>query len=205
MNQPLSNETRDVKVGRLKLLAVFAVAILPLLLAVGMYFGGWALPTSKTNKGNLVWPPVMLPEVQPSLEHAQDHLETKWLLLLSGHDSCEQSCQQLLHTMRQVNVAMGRELDRVERVILSDLSARELGDIQSSYPKLKSHSFNLQQLKTLQQDAAQNGAQFESEAVVWTIWLVDPIGNVVVQYTQSHDGYDMIDDLKKLLKLSNIG
>ena len=199
-------DERTVKVNRIKLLAVFAVALVPLFVAVLMYFAGWAVPTGKTNKGNLIWPPVPLTEVQPNLEADDKPNETKWLLMLSGGTHCDQVCTDLLHTMRQVNVAMGRELDRVDRLIISAVDQESLAEIQKEYPKLSAMHFSKERVRALQKEAQKNGAKLSSDSsVVWTVWLVDPIGNVILQYTQDHDGYDMIHDLKKLLKLSNIG
>jgi len=201
-----SMDERTVKVNRIKLVAVFAVALVPLFMAVLMYFAGWAVPTGKTNKGNLIWPPVPFTEVQPELKADDKPIETKWLLMLSGGTYCDKVCSNLLHTMRQVNVAMGRELDRVDRLIISAIDQESLTEIQKEYPKLVAMRFSEERIRALQSEAKKNGANITSDsAVLWTVWLVDPIGNVIIQYTQEHDGYDMIDDLKKLLKLSNIG
>ncbi len=196
-----------VNKNRLKLLAIFGVALLPVLLAFAMYFGGWAIPQDKTNKGNLLWPPVELNLLDRSSLSAQVALqegEAKWSLMLTGAGVCNALCRERLHELRQVNIAMGREHERVGRVLAADLSATQWQELEQEYPALLGLRVDQQTLTQFTSEATSVGAQpVAGEA--WQVWLVDPLGNVILQYTSAHDGYDMMDDLKRLLKLSKIG
>jgi hypothetical protein len=201
-------DPKQVNRNRMKLLGVFGVALIPVIAAAVMYFGGIALPTGKTNKGNLLWPPIVLSEqnaISPAVNDVivQDGL---WVLMLTGKGDCTDTCLERLHTLRQVNVAMGKELDRVGRVYVGEMSAETKMNLASTYPKLKIFESSASNLITFKNQAINSsGVAPQSIESSWNIWLVDPLGNVILQYGLDNDGYDMKGDLKKLLKLSNIG
>jgi len=216
------NETQDnitpmdpklVKQNRIKLIAIFGVALLPLILAVSMYFGNWAIPQGKTNKGTLIWPPVTLNSIDSKQVDDQDNdlmkkvLEAKtWTIMMTGGSTCEKSCADTLHTIRQVNVALGKENDRVGRILVSSLPNETIEKWVKEYPRLVTHFATRAEIEHFQREAINNGAKFDStQDKEWNVWVVDPLGNVILQYSDNNDGYDMIDDLKRLLKLSNIG
>ncbi len=202
-------DTRQVKINRIKLLAIFAVALIPLLLAVVMYFAGWAVPDGKTNKGDLIWPPVAI----QSLPYQQDkealavwiEEQGNWQLMLTGTGPCENACEEALHLIRQVNVAQGREADRVGRILLLQDGTEISEALAEQYPQLEMRTLNSEQWSSFY---GQLRAQLPSTSLhqdSWNIWLVDPLGNVILHYGNEHNGYDIKDDLKRLLKLSKIG
>ncbi len=209
----LKMDARTVKLNRLKLIAIFAVAVIPVILAMVMYFGGVAIPSAKTNKGNLIWPPVPIDALGASSTLSQQNSvkETilnskKWTLMVTGGSVCDEQCMALIHTVRQVNVSMAKNMDRVSRVLVSGLAGEAIVAIEQSYPQMVTHQIISEQIKAFQAQAQAKGAVFQgADNTPWTVWIVDPLGNVIVQFTDAHDGYDMIHDLKKLLKLSNIG
>ena len=207
IEQP-SMDPKQVNRNRLKLLGVFGIALVPVIAAAVMYFGGVALPTGKTNKGNLLLPPMVLSEQSAISSLLSDDIKKEglWVLMLTGTGECIDVCLERLHTLRQVNVAMGRELSRVGRFYVGDMTDNDQQVVLSDYPKLKFYNASVSALEILEQQAVEkSGLKPESIESNWNVWLIDPLGNVVLQYGLENDGYDMIGDLKKLLKLSNIG
>ena len=207
IEQP-SMDPKQVNRNRLKLLGVFGIALVPVIAAAVMYFGGVALPTGKTNKGNLLLPPMVLSEQSAISSLLSDDIKKEglWVLMLAGTGECIDVCLERLHTLRQVNVAMGRELSRVGRFYVGDMTDNDQQVVLSDYPKLKFYNASASALEILEQQAVEkSGLKPESIESNWNVWLIDPLGNVVLQYGLENDGYDMIGDLKKLLKLSNIG
>jgi hypothetical protein len=207
IEQP-SMDPKQVNRNRLKLLGVFGIALVPVIAAAVMYFGGVALPTGKTNKGNLLLPPMVLSEQSAISSLLSDDIKKEglWVLMLTGTGECIDVCLERLHTLRQVNVAMGRELSRVGRFYVGDMTDNDQQVVLSDYPKLKFYNASASALEILEQQAVEkSGLKPESIESNWNVWLIDPLGNVVLQYGLENDGYDMIGDLKKLLKLSNIG
>ncbi len=208
--QPDRNDPNVIRKNQFKLLGIFAIAVVPVIFAFTMYFGGMAIPSSKTNKGNLVLPPIPLSVLGYAADGDGVYVQTdnKWVLLLLGNGSCELACKDLLHTVRQVNISMGREMERVARAITLSASDAQQAEVLETYPNIQLWSSVIDQ-ESFSQQAAERGAVVVNAEVdateSWQLWLVDPLGNMVLQYDASHTGYDMIADLKRLLKLSNIG
>jgi len=210
---PLGEDELLAKRSRYKLLAIISVALIPLLLATAMYYGQFALPKGKSNKGTLIWPPITLNSfAEVDAQHPENDLmklvqmNKKWTLLVTGNSMCNDFCKESLHTVRQVNIALGKEADRVSRLLISSIEVEELKAIQQDYPNLIIETAKATEIANFEHAAQNNGAKIETkESNQWMVWVVDPLGNVILQYTHRHDGYDMIDDLKRVLKLSNIG
>ena len=94
--------------------------------------------------------------------------------------------------MRQVRRALGREMQRVERLwILTDGAAPRaelLAAIEGTH---------------LAPGGAALAAQFPAErSAADHIFLVDPLGNLMMRFPREPDPSRMIQDLKRLLKYS---
>jgi cytochrome oxidase Cu insertion factor (SCO1/SenC/PrrC family) len=125
--------------------ALIALALLffaPLALAFILYYGiGWR-PGGRVNHGDLVEPPVPLPDLalprvdEPRFEvagtavpgtadgaatvTAPTFLKGKWTLLYLGPGSCSAGCRTDLYNTRQVRAALGADRERVQRVFLAE-------------------------------------------------------------------------------------
>jgi len=182
--------------NQFKLLGIFAVAGVPVMAAMLMYFGGFAIPSGKTNKGELLLPSLPLSEFgyTQSAEGLYPETNGKWLILQTGGGACNEECQNLAYIARQVNILMAREQERVDRILLNatqqPIDSEDLERLKQSFPELDVRSVEVQN------SVASDG---------WSLWVSDPLGNVILKYDASNTGYDLRDDLKKLLKLSNIG
>jgi len=186
-----SMDPKQVNRNRLKLLGVFGVALVPVITAAVMYFGGIALPTGKTNKGNLLWPPIVLSEQSAISPLVGEDIKKEglWVLMLTGTGECVDVCLERLHTLRQVNVAMGKELSRVGRLYVGDMTDEDQQSVLSDYPKLKLYNASVSALAILEQQAVEkSGLKPESIESNWNVWLVDPLGNIVLQYGLENDG-----------------
>jgi len=105
-----------------------------------------------------------------------------------------------------VNIALGKEAKRVSRLMVSVLDEADLEAIITEYPELQLHKVEAVALQNFHAAVVANGLELSSlDVQPWLVWVVDPLGNIILQYTKNNDGYDMIDDLKRVLKLSNIG
>jgi hypothetical protein len=209
MVQPVKPaDAHAIRRNQLKLLGIFAVALVPVALAFVMYFGGWAVPSDKTNKGNLIWPPADIAtlstlQAEGSVALTQQIQESgKWMILITGIGPCDTQCEELVHLTRQVNIAMGKEAHRVGRLLVSTNAVADLTRLDDTAAPVRLHHASESAIQSFQQRTAELGAKPDAN---WQIWLVDPLGNVPIQYGTTHTGYDMIDDLKRLLKLSQIG
>jgi len=179
----------------LMLLGVFAVPVIAAYLA---YFG-WR-PAGHTNYGDLL-------KVVP-LQHTAgrmldgtpfnlDALQGKWLMVhVGGAAACDADCAQQLYLTRQVRIAQGKEQSRIERLWV-------LTDPTSPDPVLlREHPG----LFVWRPDDAVFADQFPADQDRSAhIYLVDPLGNLMMRFPAAVDPKRMMKDLKLLLKASQIG
>lgn len=182
---------------RIKLLAIIALVVFPILLAWLMYlYGGNLVTVNRTNNGELILPPKDFARLSVD---SVAILDGKWALLIPGSIDCDRTCQQLLYYTRQVHIALGKDADRLQRIYIS-----AAGDLNQEFEALLADEYPL--LKVLYRDgniiAEIFGADWKK---IPKVYVVDPLGNIMMVYTADLLGKPMLKDLKHLLKVSNIG
>ena len=182
--------------GRLQLVLIAGVFLGPLALATWMYYAGQLQPEGRTNHGALLEPIVNLPDVvadSPLHAHNDDH----WVLLYANDTACGEDCSYSLYTLRQSRLMLGAEMDRVVRVFLH-------GDTLPDTVFLAEEHEGLVALQdSALQEVLNNKKPADLEAGGY--YLIDPLGNLVLYFRPDIDPRDMVDDIKRLLKLSRIG
>ena len=186
---------------------VVGLAILfmgPLAAAWIMYFSGDWTPTGTSNKGELISPPRPLPEAALVLaaggSTADNFPHGAWTLYLRNDDGCGEACRERLYLMRQSHIALGKEAERVRRVLLVEGAAPDAAWLAAEHPEL---------LVVLAEGAAADAMLGAFPPVgpdtADVIYLSDPLGNLMMRYPVEGGDRRILDDLKKLLKLSRIG
>ena len=181
--------------GRLQFLLVAALFFGPLLFAAWMYYSGDALqPESGANHGTLLEPIVSLIDAVPG---SQIHDSRSWRLLYTNEGECGEGCRKALYTLRQSRLMLGKEMDRVERVFLHGDQAPDNLLVAEEHQGLVSL-----------RDAALKAALDDKKPASLPeggFYLIDPHGNLVLYFSPDIKPRDMVDDIKRLLKLSRIG
>ena len=187
--------------GRLTLVALFAIFFLPILLAwvLNIRLPGW-LPSGQSNHGNLIEPAMRFETSQligaDGRSLGEDALNGKWTLLYIEPTECLDACQRAVYRMRQSRYAMGKDMERVQRLVVSPLSR-----VDDTEKKLRGDDPSLAVAAAAQQwiDRPWPGGNAAE------IYLVDPQGYLVLWYRPDADPGGLIKDLKRLLKISKIG
>lgn len=207
MNLIPTSENKKKK-GQLTLIGIFAIALVPMLLASYMYFNNVLVPSGRTNHGTLILPPLSLEEIgfydaSGKAISTQD-LEEKWALFIVTEGDCAKPCQQAIYEARQVNVALHKDSDRVRRYFIAPDQEREQLtslELAQRYP----------QMQTLTADSARISQMIEKTWAeqretehAYTL-VVDPMGNIMMYYDRQNTGKQLLEDLKRLLKVSRIG
>ena len=191
--------------GRRTMLLVTALLALPFAVAFALYWFEWR-PSKLANHGELIQPPRPLPEKGllrlDGRPLPTEELRRKWTLVMVGDGACLATCQQDLHQIRQVQVALNKEMLRLRRLLLGSsvavLSADPaLPDVQRSYPDLLFAA----------PDSAPAGDPWRQllDGRTHRFYLVDPLGNVMMRYPDRPDMQGMLRDLERLLKYSWVG
>jgi len=182
--------------GRLQLLLIAIVFLGPLLVAAWMYFGGSFAPQGRSNHGELLEPIVNVGERLPGSAVIPLY-EDAWLLVYAHAGICDDSCREMLHTQRQTRLMLGREMDRVTRVFLHADTPPDTVFLAAEHAGLITiEDAGVRDLLNKKKPAALPAGGF---------YLIDPLGNLVMYFEPGIDPYDMVDDIKHLLKLSRIG
>jgi hypothetical protein len=193
----------ELRSRNLRMLAALAgLFLLPLAVAFWMYYGTDWRPARTVNHGELITPvrslpAASLPAVIPDAAPAQ-LFHRKWSLVYVGDGRCEEACRQALYIMRQTRLSLNSEMDRVERVFLvtSQCCAREF--LAHEHPGL------------LVLDATGTSANslvgvFPVNEREQSLFVIDPLGNLMMRYDVRQNPKGLLQDLKKLLSLSHIG
>lgn len=180
-----------------KFLLLVGVFALPMVAAWLAYFG-WR-PAAHGNYGDLL--PASHLEQTAGLDidgRALDlaSLRGKWVMVHLGDSACEAPCPQLLYLMRQTRIAQGKDQSRIERLwVLTDPGVPAPALLQA-HPGLR----------VWRPGAAAFVSQFPArDAAAAHIYLVDPLGNLMLRFPVEPDARRMMKDLKFLLKASQIG
>jgi hypothetical protein len=211
MNPPASHlRARNLRT----LAALAALFLLPLMIAFLTYYGSGWRPAGRVNHGVLITParplpPLTLPRVSrarvtgsPQSSGAAAAYGTpfraKWSLVYVGNGTCDSACRQALYVMRQTRLALNNDMTRLERVFLAsgDCCAREL---------LAREQAGLEVLDAAGPAGTALLREFPSPGREHSLFVVDPLGNLMMSYDVRGDPHGLLEDLKKLLKLSHIG
>lgn len=197
-------QPRRRRLSRAALLGLIAVFVGPLLFAVVMYSQdqSWR-PSGQVNHGTLISPARPLePIVFEAADGARLNRELfrgKWTLVYLGTRACGLQCETALFKTRQARAALGRDSDRVQRLYLVRQGpvARWPENLSTDHPELV-----LAVVDPGSRAAANAGF---GEHVEGQVFVVDPLGNVMMRYGADATTKGILKDLKRLLKVSQIG
>lgn len=183
--------------SRSKFLFLIGVFMLPVVAAYLAYFG-WR-PAAHANYGELMKVAPLQQTAGKLLDGTSfdlDALQGKWLMVHVGSASCDAACARELYLMRQVRITQGKEQSRLERVwVVTDSGTPDAALLQA-------HSGLLVWRPTNDAFVAQFPAVLSRGD---HIYLVDPLGNLMLRFPAQPDAKRMMKDLKLLLKASQIG
>lgn len=189
MNNP---QTR----GRLTLVSIALIFALPI--AVSMYFyfsdGGWR-PGDNTQKGMLINPPRSFAATPLTRDEASATFREVWTLLVPAGERCDAACQDALTKIRQLRLWLGPKIDRVQTVLLAKTANALDPKSLAEHPQLIIAAPELSESFRSTLGDYNNGQ----------IFLIDPLGNLMMSYKSGVDMGDIRKDLGHLLRISNIG
>jgi cytochrome oxidase Cu insertion factor (SCO1/SenC/PrrC family) len=196
--------------SRNTILLIAALFLTPMIIAWVVYSSvdDWGSRATR-NHGDLVRPAKPLNafdlQRQDGSPFTLEDMKHKWTIVYIGNDSCDQTCADLLYKTRQSRLAQGKEMSRVQRLFVLNqvqLSPAERSTIQTSHPELIVANGNENQLAGFIRQFAIDG---KDVAAARRIYLVDPLGNLMMSYESDFKGEDLIKDLERLLRVSQIG
>ena len=166
------------------------------------------------NHGELVDPPRSLSDVVFQHEGVAETLwadmPTKWrLVVVQRGDLCDETCQQQLYQTRQIHLALGKDFNRVGRVLLGDLAAASVlispvtadnDEPQRLLPWLEREHLGLTPLTLASSRLDTLVPETIDQPGQW--YVVDPAGWIMMRVANDLHYKDVISDLRFLLKHS---
>ena len=126
--------------------------------------------------------------------------ESKWtFMVLNNGDACDETCSELLYLTRQIRIAIGRDFQRIQRLIVVDQPAATVA-MQSGSLLLDAVAEEHPDLRVWQRGIEPVVPARHVSDNAW--YLVDPSGWVMMRYSADVNYRDVIGDLKFLLKNS---
>ena len=196
--------------GRLKLFIIFGVFVGPLLAAFVWYYGfdGALGLRGGKNFAPLVSPPLALQpfanlrvddDINDEKNFTLDSLKSRWHIVHSLPSVCDAVCDKVLYNTRQTRLALGRDANRLRRILLAD-DATLLMQLADEHPD------TVRILKI----AGGLGAQLATIRERYNLTaddalLIDPLGNVMMIIPADLSPRLLLKDLKHLLRVSRIG
>ena len=166
------------------------------------------------NHGELINPPRSVTDVVFQHEGVADtlweDLPAKWrLLVVQRGDVCGATCQQQLYQTRQIHLALGKDFNRVGRVVLghvataSVMAPADLEDGEASLALLDWLGKEHVGVTPLTLPASQLNALVPESVDQPEHWyVVDPAGWIMMRISDDLYYKDVISDLRFLLKHS---
>jgi hypothetical protein len=206
--QPASPEQpkRSIK----PLIWVLLVSIAPVIGAFVLYYNPQWHPQEQTNYGQLVEPQRPMPAVSELTLTTLDgqpydlnQLKGQWLLIAADQAACPEECAKKLFVTRNTHAMTGKNVKRLNRVwfITDDGEVPQaVLDAYQGTIMLRANPVELARFLT-----TPAGMTSAKDALAEPIWIIDPLGNLMMQYGRDPDPLKVRKDIGRLLHNSRIG
>lgn len=187
------------------ILVIFGMSIIPFLIAWGLKENP-QLVNGRTNNGQLITPPLTTERKDLS---GFDQFSTDNMSELPGHwllvniiptGECNETCLEAMHKTKQLRLMLNKELTRTRRIVLllKDVAPETAGKWwagDDTLLRVKANDAVIKKISEIRQGDIPDGM----------LLLMDPLGNLMMQYEPGFDPYSVKSDLMHLLRISQIG
>lgn len=209
MARDISSHPPARKRSLVPMVLVFLCSLAPIVAAFVVYMNPQWWPADSSNYGTLVTPQRPMPVAGDLTLTTLDgkpfdlqSLKGKWLLVTADGADCPESCARKLYITRNTHASQGKNVDRLARVWFITDDAPVPDKVLEAYKGTVMLRVNPDQLARylLARDAAAGQPGLQDP-----IWVIDPLGNLMMQYPAEADGVKVRKDISKLVYTSRIG
>jgi len=204
-DKPVNKQTRS----RWTLVILVALFSSPIVFAFIVYKNRSLIPTSTKNKGELVQPARPLPDLKLKTLNEKifvtEDFRRKWSMVYFANQTCDVQCMESIANMRNIRLAQAGESKRVQYfLIFKQMPAKsDLADVIKYHPRMIVLSGAESELDKLMTTFSILPGQ--SVFDVQQMYLLDPIGNLMMYYKKGEPGTKLLKDLKYLMHWSQVG
>jgi len=196
------------------LVIIILMSFAPLIAALLVYFNPEWRPEGSAAYGELVEPQRPIPTAQNLPLTTLDgkpfdlsSLKGKWIMLTADGAACPDSCARKLYIVRNTHASQGKHVERLSRVWLITDDAPVPEKVLEAYKgtvMVRVDPVVLQQF-LLGGAAGSMTPEQARQALAPLIWVIDPLGNLMLQYPYIEDPEMFRKDIRKLIQNSRIG
>ena len=201
VNNPIANSKRNPYTVWFVVIAFIA----PVVLAYIMFF--FVDVKSFVNHGEILNPIVHIASFKLKDENndlvPEGDLTYKWRLISFLGKDCDEQCETRLYDTRQIHTLLAKDQHRLMRMFVH---LEPAGDpliklIEQTHPNVIHVNGDADTIIDALGANVREGAGIMNNET----YIMDPMGNVMMRFTQDQPSKDFLYDLKKLLKASQIG
>ncbi len=195
--------------SRVKLVILFSIFLLPIIFAYVIYKNPQWQPGSTKNNGILVNPVVTFSrfdlQTMDGKKFSAEQLRGKWSLIYIGKQTCDEICKETLLKAMNGLIAQGREASRINYyyIVNANKFNADHSAMAESYPRLvflkgdkKQRTMLLPKFSVSKEHKVGDDDR---------LYLLDPAGVLLMHYPSGFKDLGLMEDLKHLLKWSQIG
>ena len=199
--EPAQAQQRRTSIGRLKMLIVLLVCAAPVIASYFTYFV--IRPEGRTNYGELILPTREMPATLPlkALDGAAlspASLRGQWLLVVVMPSTCDAACEKRLLTQRQLREMLGRERDRLDKLVLVIDEGPLKPELQTALQTAPPANV----LRVPREALSQWLAPVAGRALDEHLYVVDPMGQWMMRMPPEAEPQRVMRDLSKLMRAS---
>ena len=190
--------------GRWKLYVVIGICAAPVIASYLVYY--FVRPDGRSNYGALIDPQRPMPTLHLKTLDGRGvdgaALRGKWLMVMVAGSDCPRVCQDKLYHLRQVRLTTGKDRDRVVRVWLIPDDAPLSTMLIREYDGTAMLRVDPKEIAPWLGGGAvaSNSADYADH-----LYMVDPLGNLMMRFPVDADPNKTKRDLAKLLRASSVG
>ena len=196
--------------GRKQLVLLMVLFLSPVIIAIIMYnYVSVHGPAKTVNFGDLVAPARPLLDVNLKSVSGKTYkfsdMKNKWIMVYIGKAECDKTCSDVLFKMRQSRLYQKGEHRRIDRLYISvnGKPADSLKTVLKEHPGLEVVYGQTDVINSvIKQFELKNKAPAKEAQ---RLYIVDPLGNLMMSYDKGFDAVGLIKDMTRLLKISHIG
>ena len=183
--------------GRLALVGIALMFFVPIFVSWYLvFFSDYKEGIKTVNNGELISPIINLSNLDMkafSDDKVHSHDRT-WILAFLINEKCDESCQEKLYQIRQIRLAIGKDKDKLERLVIANANL-DWGTYKKEYPGQKYIDASM-----INFDSIVNAFKSNPELKADSIYLIDPYGNLMMQYKNGTEPTGIIKDIERLIR-----
>lgn len=209
---PVTPQTPAKLRSKTPLYLIVAICLAPVVFALLAYYvpALGLRPQESSNYGALINPQRPIPDTATLPLATLDgkpfdlnSLHGKWLLVSADEGACPESCVKKLFVLRNSHASQGKNVERLARVWFITDNAPVSEQIKEAY--LGTNMLRADPAKLVAY-LAPNASPAEREAALKApMWIIDPLGNLMMEFPADADPISVRNDISKLIRNSRIG